>query len=81
MINVMIIGSGGREHALAWKFTQSPRVKRVFVAPGNAGTGADAENVPLNPLDFPSIVRFCKENKVDTVVVGPEVPLCAGIAD
>ena len=81
MINVMIIGSGGREHALAWKFTQSPRVKRVFVAPGNAGTGIDAENVPLKALDFPAIVRFCKQNSVDTVVVGPEVPLCAGITD
>ena len=81
MINVMIIGSGGREHALAWKFTQSPRVKRVFVAPGNAGTGIDAENVPLNALDFPAIARFCKQNSVDTVVGGPEVPLCAGITD
>lgn len=80
-MNVMIIGSGGREHALAWKFTQSPRVRRVFVAPGNAGSGLDADNVPLKVLDFPAIAKFCKENNVDTVVVGPEVPLCAGIVD
>ncbi len=80
-MNVMIIGNGGREHALAWKFTQSPRVRRVFVAPGNAGSGIDAENVPLKVLDFAGIARFCKENGVDTVVVGPEIPLCAGIVD
>lgn len=80
-MRVMIIGSGGREHALAWKFSQSPRVRRVFVAPGNAGTGIDAENVPLKVDDFSGIAKFCKQNDVELVVVGPEVPLCAGIVD
>ncbi|MGL4593586.1 MAG: phosphoribosylamine--glycine ligase [Thermoguttaceae bacterium] len=83
-MNILVIGSGGREHALAWKLAQSPRAGRVFVAPGNAGTasdGTDIENVPIKELDFPALVRFAKENKVGLTVVGPEVPLCAGIVD
>jgi phosphoribosylamine---glycine ligase len=80
-MNVLIVGSGGREHALAWKITQSPRADRVFVAPGNAGTDFDGENVPIKPSDFPALIRFAKENDVGLCVVGPEAPLAAGIVD
>lgn len=80
-MNVLIIGSGGREHALAWKLGQSPRVERVFVAPGNAGTESDAENLEIAEDDFPGLIRFAKENQVGLTVVGPEAPLVAGIAD
>jgi phosphoribosylamine---glycine ligase len=80
-MNILIIGAGGREHALAWKIKQSPRVGRVFVAPGNAGTAIDAENVDLSPTDFPRLIRFAKENDIALTVVGPEAPLVAGIVD
>jgi len=80
-MNVLIIGSGGREHALAWKIGQSPRVDRVFVAPGNAGTAADAENVDIAADDFPTLIKFAKENQVALTVVGPEAPLAAGVVD
>ncbi len=77
----MIIGNGGREHALAWKIAQSPQVDTVFVAPGNAGTATDAVNVPIAADKFDELIRFAKNNAVDLTVVGPEGPLCAGIAD
>jgi len=80
-MNVLIVGSGGREHALAWKIAQSPRVERVFVAPGNAGTAADAENVDISTDDFPALIKFAQENEVGLTVVGPEAPLAAGIVD
>ena len=80
-MNVLIIGNGGREHALAWKIAQSPRAERVFVAPGNAGTAADAENVDIPSSDFAKLVKFAQENQVGLTVVGPEAPLTAGIAD
>jgi phosphoribosylamine--glycine ligase len=80
-MNVLIVGSGGREHALAWKITQSPRAERVFVAPGNAGTDLDGENVAIAATDFPALIRFAKENKVELCVVGPEAPLAAGLVD
>ncbi|HVC98565.1 MAG TPA: phosphoribosylamine--glycine ligase, partial [Pirellulales bacterium] len=80
-MNVLIIGNGGREHALAWKIAQSSRVERVFVAPGNAGTALDAENVDLAPGDFPKLIKFAKENQVGLTIVGPEAPLTAGIVD
>ncbi len=80
-MNVLVVGAGGREHALAWKIKQSPRVGRVFVAPGNAGTAADAANVDISPNDFPRLIRFAKENEVGLTVVGPELPLVAGIVD
>jgi phosphoribosylamine---glycine ligase len=80
-MNILIIGNGGREHALAWKIKQSPRAGRVFVAPGNAGTAADAENVDISPTDFPRLIRFAKENDIAITVVGPEAPLVAGIVD
>ncbi|HEX3871864.1 MAG TPA: phosphoribosylamine--glycine ligase, partial [Pirellulales bacterium] len=80
-MNVLVIGNGGREHALAWKFLQSPRVERVFVAPGNAGTNVDAENVDISPLDFTRLIKFARQNDVGLTVVGPELPLVKGIVD
>jgi phosphoribosylamine--glycine ligase len=80
-MNVLVVGSGGREHALAWKIAQSSRVDRLFVAPGNAGTAAEAENVDIQADDFKKLIRFAKENQVGLTVVGPEVPLCGGIVD
>ncbi len=80
-MKVMVIGSGGREHALAWKIGKSHRVDRVFVAPGNAGTAMDAENVSIAADDIAGLVGFANQNKVDLTVVGPEAPLCAGIVD
>jgi phosphoribosylamine--glycine ligase len=80
-MNVLIIGNGGREHALAWKIKQSPRAERVFVAPGNAGTAAVGENVDIAATDFPKLVKFAQENDVGLTIVGPEIPLVAGIVD
>jgi phosphoribosylamine--glycine ligase len=80
-MNVLVVGSGGREHALAWKLGQSTRVERIFVAPGNAGTAIDVENVPIDADDIPRLVRFAKENRIGLTVIGPEQPLCAGIVD
>jgi len=80
-MKVLIIGNGGREHAITWKVAQSPRVDRVFVAPGNAGTAVDAENVDIAANDINSLVKFAKENEVGLTIVGPEVPLCDGIVD
>jgi phosphoribosylamine--glycine ligase len=80
-MNVLIVGNGGREHALAWKLAKSPRASRVFVAPGNAGTAQDAENVDISATDIPRLVRFAKENRVALTVVGPEAPLAAGLVD
>lgn len=80
-MNILVVGNGGREHALAWKLSQSPRADRVFVAPGNAGTAADAENVDLAVDNFPGLIKFAKQNKIELTVVGPEAPLCDGIVD
>lgn len=82
-MNVLIIGSGGREHALAWKAAQSPQVKKVFVAPGNAGTALEAniENVAIDILDFAKLADFAQNNDVGLTIVGPEVPLVAGVVD
>ena len=80
-MNILLLGSGGREHALAWKIAQSPKVDQLFIAPGNAGTALVGQNVALKELDFESIGKFVIDNKVDMVVVGPEVPLVEGIVD
>ena len=80
-MKVLVIGSGGREHALAWKLKQSSGVDRIFCAPGNAGTAQLAENVAISVSDLPAVVRFAKENRVDLTVVGPDDPLAAGIVD
>jgi len=80
-MNILILGSGGREHALAWKMAQSPRADRVFVAPGNAGTAEDAENVAIPESDTAALIRFARDNDVGLTVVGPEAPLAAGVVD
>ncbi len=80
-MNVLVIGNGGREHALAWKLSQSSRADRVFVAPGNAGTATDAENVDIAADDIRRLVQFAKQNQVGLTVVGPEAPLAAGLVD
>ena len=80
-MKILIIGNGGREHALAWKIKQSPRVTRIFVAPGNAGTARDAENVPIGAEDIKGLVKFAKQESIDLTVVGPEAPLALGVVD
>ncbi|PVY76493.1 phosphoribosylamine--glycine ligase [Tamilnaduibacter salinus] len=82
-MNVLIIGGGGREHALAWKAAQSPTADRVFVAPGNAGTAREPalENVGLDVLDFAGLAAFARDNEVELTIVGPEAPLVEGIVD
>ena len=80
-LNILLLGSGGRESALAWKISQSPRTARLFIAPGNGGTDAYGTNVALSPLDFDAIKAFVAENKIDMIVVGNEDPLVAGIYD
>ena len=80
-MKVLIIGSGGREHAIAWKVAQSPRLTKLYIAPGNAGTAACGENVLLDVNDHTMIVKSCKEKQIDLVIVGPEIPLAAGLAD
>src|SRR5438034_10653625 len=80
-MKILVIGSGGREHALAWKLRQSPHAERIFCAPGNGGTGEIAENVAFAASDLEGVVRFAKENRVDLTVVGPDDPLAAGIVD
>lgn len=80
-MSILLLGSGGREHALAWKITQSPKCTQLFVAPGNAGTGQLAINVALNPLDFDAVKAFVLEHRVQMVVVGPEDPLVKGVYD
>ena len=80
-MNVLIIGSGGREHALAWKLSHSPSVKKIFCAPGNAGTAGLGENVPLAADDIPSLVDFAKSREIGLTVVGPDDSLALGIAD
>ena len=83
-MNILVVGTGGREHALTWKLAQSPKADRIFAAPGNAGTAAEGgkiANVPIKEQNIPALVRFAHENEIGLTVVGPEVPLCAGIVD
>jgi phosphoribosylamine--glycine ligase len=80
-MNILLLGSGGREHALAWKMAASPLVDRLICAPGNAGIAREAECVALDIADHGAVIAFCRENRIDLVVVGPEAPLCAGIVD
>src|SRR5437660_1293975 len=80
-MKVLVIGKGGREHAIVWKLAQSPRVERVFCAPGNAGTAEDGVNVAIQPMQFDQLVRFAKKEAIGLTVVGPEDPLALGIVD
>jgi len=82
-MNVLVIGSGGREHALAWKAAQSPKVEKVFVAPGNAGTALEAnlENVAIDVMDFAALAEFAQNNNCGLTIVGPEAPLVEGVVD
>jgi phosphoribosylamine--glycine ligase len=80
-MNILLLGSGGREHALAWKMAASPLVQKLYCAPGNAGIAQEAECVALDPGDHAAVIAFCKDKGIDLVTVGPEAPLCAGIVD
>lgn len=80
-MKILVVGSGGREHALVWKFSQSPLVEKVYCAPGNAGTAQDAENLNIPADDVMRLAKFAKDNQIDLTVVGPEAPLVAGIVD
>jgi phosphoribosylamine--glycine ligase len=80
-MKILLLGSGGREHALAWKIAQSERVEKLFIAPGNAGTSNCGENVNMKADDFEAIKQFVVEKNIDMVVVGPEDPLVKGIYD
>jgi phosphoribosylamine--glycine ligase len=81
MINILIVGSGGREHAMAWKIKQSPKLGKLFIAPGNAGTAELGTNIPVGVSDFEGLKKAVIENSIDLVLVGPEVPLCEGLHD
>jgi phosphoribosylamine---glycine ligase len=80
-MNILLLGSGGREHALAWKIAASPLVERLVCAPGNAGIARECDLVALDVADHAAVIAFCRARKIDLVVVGPEAPLCAGIVD
>lgn len=80
-MNVLIIGRGGREHTIAWKVNQSELVSQVFVAPGNDGMTDAAKLVPIDEGDHEALIRFVKDNKIGLTIVGPEVPLIAGVVD
>ena len=80
-MNILLLGSGGREHALAWKMAASPLTAKLYCAPGNAGIAREAECIALDLADHAAVIAFCRKNGVDFVVVGPEAPLCAGIVD
>jgi len=81
IVKILIVGSGGREHALAWKLAQSSRAPQILCAPGNAGTAQIGENIPLGSGDLPALARFARENRIDLTVIGPDDPLAAGVVD
>lgn len=82
-MKVLVIGNGGREHALAWKAAQSPQVETVYVAPGNAGTALEPalQNVAIGVTDIPALLSFAQNEKIDLTIVGPEAPLVKGVVD
>lgn len=80
-MNVLVLGSGGREHALTWALAKSSHIGELYVAPGNGGTAAIAKNVPLDILDAEAIIGFSRDNDIELVVVGPEAPLVEGVAE
>jgi phosphoribosylamine--glycine ligase len=81
MINILIVGSGGREHAMAWKIKQSPKLNQLFIAPGNAGTSLLGTNIPVGVSDFEGLKKAALDHQIDLILVGPEVPLCEGLHD
>ncbi|HET6557216.1 MAG TPA: phosphoribosylamine--glycine ligase, partial [Prolixibacteraceae bacterium] len=81
MINILIVGSGGREHAMAWKIKQSPLLNQLFIAPGNPGTSLLGTNLPVGVSDFEGLKKAALGHRVDLILVGPEVPLCEGLHD
>ena len=81
MMNILLLGSGGREHALAWKLSQSPRCDELFIAPGNPGTAQCGTNVNIDPVDFAALKRFIAERNIEMLIPGPEAPLVAGVYD
>ena len=81
LVNILILGSGGREHAFSWKISQSELCTQLFIAPGNAGTAQFGENINISETDFISVKKVCIEKKIDLVFVGPEEPLVKGIYD
>lgn len=80
-MRILIVGSGGREHALTWKLSQSPLVEKLFIAPGNGGTASLGENIPIQDDDLPGLTNFAKDNDIDLVVIGPELPLVLGLKE
>src|ERR1700757_3341163 len=80
-MRVLVVGSGGREHALAWAISASPLVDRLFCAPGNAGIAEEAECIAIGTSDIEGLVQFCRGERIDFVVVGPEAPLVLGLVD
>ncbi len=80
-MKILVVGNGGREHALVWKLSRSSQVEQVYCAPGNAGTAADGENVPIPVSEIGKLLTFAKEHQIDLTVVGPEAPLVDGIVD
>src|SRR3954451_3561686 len=81
LMHILLLGSGGREHALAWKIAASPLVTYLWCAPGNAGIAREAECVALDIADHATVIDFCRTNEIDFVVVGPDAPIAAGIVD
>ncbi|MGB1018326.1 MAG: phosphoribosylamine--glycine ligase N-terminal domain-containing protein, partial [Chitinophagales bacterium] len=80
-MNILVLGSGGREHALAWKLAQSTKTEQLFIAPGNAGTQNVGTNVDLDILNFEELAKFALKNEIKMLVVGPEAPLVEGVYD
>ncbi len=80
-MKVLLLGGGGREHALAWKISSSPSCEQLYIAPGNPGTAQCGQNLDINPLDFQSVAAFCREAQIDLLLVGPEEPLVKGVTD
>ena len=80
-MRILVIGSGGREHAMVWKLNQSPRVQKIYCAPGNAGTRKNATNVDIKVNDINGLVKFAIKEKIDLTIVGPEEPLTLGVVD
>src|SRR5690554_1806043 len=80
-MHVLVVGGGGREHAIVWKLNQSPRISKLYAAPGNAGISELAECVPIQAVDLPGIIQFARDKKIDLVFIAPDDPLALGLVD